>query len=139
MKYANAIVSFFLRLGLPIGRQALLTVEGRRSGLPRTTPVAVNRRGRDWLLVSVYGEGDWVKNLRAAPSAIITRRRREIPVTIHELTDLEAAAVLKELVSSIGLMLRPVIGRYFETRHDAPIEEWRDEVARHPVFLLTPA
>jgi deazaflavin-dependent oxidoreductase (nitroreductase family) len=69
MKYArfyNPIVTFLLRLGVPMGPQALLTVPGRNSGLPRTTPVALNPHGAGWLLVSVYGQVDWVKNLRAA-------------------------------------------------------------------------
>jgi deazaflavin-dependent oxidoreductase (nitroreductase family) len=138
MRFANAIFAFFLRLGLPIGRQALLTVAGRKSGLPRTTPVALNRRGDEWLLVSVWGEVDWVKNLRASGSAIVTKGRREIAVAVRELTEREAAAVLKELVSSIGVLLQPVIGRYFEAGPEAPIEKWREEAERHPVFLLTP-
>ena len=84
MKYArfyNPIVSFLLRLGLPIGPQALLTVSGRNSGLPRTTPVALNPHGPGWLLVSVYGRVDWVKNLRAAGEAVVTKRRRTFQVT----------------------------------------------------------
>jgi deazaflavin-dependent oxidoreductase (nitroreductase family) len=139
MRYANAIVAFFLRLGLPMGPQALLTVTGRYSGLPRTTPVALNRRGDGWLLVSVWGEVDWVKNLRTAGLAVITRRGRETAVTVRELGEREAATVLKELVSSMGVLLRSVIGSRFETSHNAPIEEWRAEAAHHPVFLLTPA
>jgi deazaflavin-dependent oxidoreductase (nitroreductase family) len=139
MKYANAIASFFLRLGLPMGPQALLTVTGRQSGLPRTTPVALNRRDGGWVLVSVYGEADWVRNLRAAGSAVVTRRRRQIPVVVQELADGDAAAVLKDLVSSMGLLLRSVIGSHFETPSTASLEEWRDEATRHPVFLLTPA
>jgi deazaflavin-dependent oxidoreductase (nitroreductase family) len=139
MRYANKIVSFFLRRGLPMGPQALLTVTGRKSGLPRTTPVALNRRGDGWLLVSVWGEVDWVKNLRAAGSAVITRRRQETPVTVRELGDGEAAMELKDLVSSMGLLLRTVIGGQFSTLPGASAEGWRDEAAHHPVFLLTPA
>jgi deazaflavin-dependent oxidoreductase (nitroreductase family) len=139
MKYANKLVSFLLRRGLPMGPQALLTVTGRKSGLPRTTPIALNRRDGGWVLVAVWGDVDWVKNLRAAGSAVVTRRRRAIPVTVQELADDEAAPVLKELVSSIGFMLRPVIGHRFDTAATASLDEWRDEAAHHPVFLLTPA
>lgn len=69
MKYArfyNPIVSFLIRLGLPMGPQALLTVHGRKTGLPRTTPVALNPLGAGWRLISVYGRVDWVRNLQAA-------------------------------------------------------------------------
>jgi deazaflavin-dependent oxidoreductase (nitroreductase family) len=138
MRFANVIVKFLLRLGLPMGPQALLTVTGRKSGLPRITPVALNWHEGRWLLVSVYGEVDWVKNLRAAGSAVITRRRQQVPVTVLELANQDAAAALKELVSSMGLALRSIIGRYFETDPGASLEKWRDEAVDHPVFILTP-
>jgi deazaflavin-dependent oxidoreductase (nitroreductase family) len=139
MKYANVIMTFLLRLGLPIGPQALLTVTGRNSGLPRSTPVALTRSDDQWQLVSVYGEVDWVKNLRAAESALITRRGREIPVTARELGDREAAPVLRELVGSIGFIVRSVIGSHFATDPTAPLEAWEMEAHRHPTFVLTPA
>ena len=44
----------------------LLTVRGRKSGLPRTTPVnLIEYQGRRWL-VAPYGEVAWVRNVRAA-------------------------------------------------------------------------
>jgi deazaflavin-dependent oxidoreductase (nitroreductase family) len=138
VRFANLIVSFFLRLGLPMGPQALITVAGRKSGLPRTTPVALNRRDDGWLLVSVWGEVDWVKNLRASGSAVITRRRHQIPVRVLELADGEAAVGLRDLVSSIGFIVRWVIGRQFDTHPTASLDEWKEEALRHPVFWLTP-
>lgn len=100
MKYANKIVSFFLRLGLPMGRQALLTVPGRKTGLPRTTPVALNPSGNGWLLVSVWGWVDWVKNLRASEDAVVTIRGRSIPVASRQLPDGQAALVLRDLLAT---------------------------------------
>ena len=142
MKYArfyNPIVSFLLRLGLPLGPQALLTVRGRNSGLPRTTPIALNPHGTGWLLVSVYGRVDWVRNLRAAGEAVVTMRRRTFPVTSHELTTDQAAPILRDLLASLSPFVRPVIVSYFATDISAPIEAWQDEAQRHPVFILTPA
>ena len=142
MKYArfyNPIVSFLLRLGLPLGPQALLTVRGRNSGLPRTTPIALNPHGTGWLLVSVYGRVDWVRNLRAAGDGVVTMRRRTFPVTAHELTTDQAAPIVRDLLASLSPLVRPVIGSYFSTDTSAPIEAWQDEARRHPVFILTPA
>jgi deazaflavin-dependent oxidoreductase (nitroreductase family) len=138
VKFANSIISFLLRLGLPIGPQALLTVPGRKTGLPRTTPIALNTCDSGWQLVSVYGEVDWVKNLRAAGAALVTRRLRKVPVVVHELEAHQAAPILRDLVAAIGPMVRPVIGRYFATDPTAPLEAWQEEAARHPVFILTP-
>jgi len=142
MKYArfyNPIVSFLLRLGVPLGPQALLTVRGRNSGLLRTTPVALNPHGAGWLLVSVYGRVDWVKNLRAAGEAVVTKRRRTIQVTSQELSAEQAAPMVRDLLASLSPIVRPVVGAYFATDPSAPIEEWQEEARRHPVFILTPA
>ena len=43
----NAIVSLLLRLGFRLGPMILLTVRGRTSGLPRTTPDARVRVAND--------------------------------------------------------------------------------------------
>lgn len=138
-KFYNPIVSFLLRLGLPIGPQALLTVTGRRSGLPRTTPVAINRSGEGWHLISVYGRVDWVMNLEAAGRALITRRLRRFQVTARRLPPEEAAPVLRETLSTANPFIRSLLGRYFQTEPKAPLEAWREEATRHPVFFLTPA
>jgi deazaflavin-dependent oxidoreductase (nitroreductase family) len=142
MKYArfyNPIVSFLLRLGLPLGPQALLTVRGRNSGLPRTTPVALNPHGSGWLLVSVYGRVDWVKNLRAAGEAVVTKRRRTFQVRSEEVLADQAGVIVRDLLASLSPIVRPVIGAYFTTDLSAPLEAWQEEARKHPVFILTPA
>lgn len=142
MKYArfyNPIISCLLRLGLPLGPQALLTVRGRNSGLPRNTPVALNPHGTSWLLVSVYGPVDWVGNLRAAGEAVVTMRRRTFRVTSHELTTDQAAPIVRDLLASLSPIVRPVISPYFTTDPSAPLTAWQEEARKHPVFILTPA
>lgn len=142
VKYArfyNPIISFLLRLGLPLGPQVLLTVRGRNSGLPRTTPVALNPRGIGWLLVSVYGQVDWVRNLRAAGEAVVTTRGRTFPVISQELTADQAAPIVRDLLGSLSPIVRPVIGAYFATDPSATLAAWQEEARKHPVFILTPA
>jgi hypothetical protein len=47
---ANWILKKLLRAGVPMGPMILLTVRGRTTGLPRTTPVDLfERDGRRWL------------------------------------------------------------------------------------------
>jgi hypothetical protein len=86
----------------------------------------------------VYGEVDWVKNLRAAGSAQIARRGRNTPVTVKELTAEQAAPLVRDLVGSIGFIVRSVIGSQFPTDPGAPSEAWLEKARRHPTFLLTP-
>src|SRR5437660_171443 len=52
----NPLARRLLRFGVPLGPNALLTVRGRKSGQPRTTPVA---------LVEVEG-GRWIIGTRRA-------------------------------------------------------------------------
>ena len=53
----------------------LLTVPGRRSGRPRSTPVTlVEEDGQRWLVAS--GPAGWVTNARAAGQVELSRGRR---------------------------------------------------------------
>ena len=63
----------------------LITIRGRKSGQPRTTPVAIiDVDGRRWIWAP-WGEVNWVRNLRAAGRATITVRRRDEEVRATEL------------------------------------------------------
>ena len=67
----NAIAKPLLSAGIPMGFNGLLTVRGRSSGAPRTTPLAVIEvDGRRWVW-SPWGEVHWVRNMRAAGRATI--------------------------------------------------------------------
>jgi deazaflavin-dependent oxidoreductase (nitroreductase family) len=81
----NPIARAVLHAGAPLGPNALVTIVGRRSGLPRTTPLAIiDAHNRRWVW-SPYGDVDWVRNLRASGRATITHRRRTEEVIAIEL------------------------------------------------------
>src|SRR6476661_7670057 len=81
----NPIAKFLLKAGVPLGFNGLITVRGRKSGLPRTTPVAIIEvSGRRWVWAP-FGEVQWVRNLRAAGRATITVHRRQEEVRAVEL------------------------------------------------------
>ena len=62
-----------------MGPDVLLTVRGRKSGLPRTTPVTICEYGLRRGFISPFGETQWVRNLRAAGRASVRLgSRREI-------------------------------------------------------------
>lgn len=138
MRVSNRIITVLLRLGAPLGPMALLTVVGRRSGRPRTTPVAVERDGAGWRLTAAYGVGDWVKNLRAAGEATLTIRGRRIPVVATELSPEQAAPQLRELWATAGPTTRALLADQFPTPVSAPVAAWVQEAERHPVFSLAP-
>ena len=99
----NPVLRRLLKMGVPMGPNGLLTVRGRRSGLMRTTPVAVvERDGRRWV-VGTFGDVNWVRNLREARQAVLAIGRKRAAVTAQELSPAEAGDFFKRV-------LRPYVG-----------------------------
>jgi deazaflavin-dependent oxidoreductase (nitroreductase family) len=64
----NPVVMLAHKLGIPPPGDALLETTGRRTGLPRHTPVCDGTDGDKFWLVAQRGErADWVRNIRAHP------------------------------------------------------------------------
>jgi len=80
---------------------------------------------------SVYGIVDWVRNLRAAGEAILTRGRRSETVKVIELPKSEAALVLREDIKGGN-----PFAHYYGVTTDSSLEEFERAVINHPVFLF---
>ena len=80
----NRAVSFLTRHGVSVLGSRVLAVKGRTSGEWRTVPVNLLELDGHRYLVSPRGEGQWVRNLRAAGTATITVRGRREEVTAIE-------------------------------------------------------
>jgi deazaflavin-dependent oxidoreductase (nitroreductase family) len=135
VRISNTIVTALLRGGIMLGQMALLTVPGRKSGQPRTVPVALLERNGERWLSSPYGEVNWVRNLRAAGQATLTRGRRAEAISAVELSPTEAAPVLKWAISHAPSFVRG----YFDVAPDASLEAFIQEAPRHPVFRIEAA
>ena len=103
----NSLLRLLIRMGVPMGPNALITVRGRKSGIPRTNAVAViETGGRRWV-VGTFGEVNWVRNLRTSGEAVLTRGRRREHVHAVELNPAEAkrffSAVLIPYVGTSAL------------------------------------
>jgi deazaflavin-dependent oxidoreductase (nitroreductase family) len=107
--------------GLP---NLTLTVPGRKSGIPRSTPLLCVPYRRGWLVAGSYFGGPktpiWVANLRATERAQIRFAREQIDVSWTELEGAERAAAWQSM-----LEVWPNYAKY---------EERTDRVI--PVFLL---
>lgn len=127
----NRIVGGLLRLGVSPAHTYLLTVSGRKTGRPYSTPVRlVEEHGRRWL-VAPYGAVGWVRNARAAGEVILRRGRRSETVKIIEAQPEEAAPVLKSYVEQV-----PITRPFFDVTPKSRIEDFRAEAPRHPVFRV---
>ncbi|MCW2497830.1 nitroreductase family deazaflavin-dependent oxidoreductase [Jatrophihabitans sp.] len=84
--------------GLP---NLMLTVPGRRSGLPRSTPLLCVPREGSYLVAGSYFGGPvepaWVGNLEAAGAGRLRFQRRTTPFTSRPLTGAERSAAWAEL------------------------------------------
>jgi deazaflavin-dependent oxidoreductase (nitroreductase family) len=130
---ANRVVRLLLKLGLMPGPTYLLTVPGRRTGRPLSTPVTLVEEGGQRWLVAPYGEVPWVRNARAAGQVTLTRGGRAEIVSLRALSEAEAAPVLRRYVTRV-----PITRPYFDVTPDSPLVAFESEAARHPVFALTP-
>jgi deazaflavin-dependent oxidoreductase (nitroreductase family) len=137
VRLGNLLTTTLLRAGVKLsgfGRPMyLLTVRGRKSGQPRTTPLVVIDQDGERYLVSPYGLVDWVRNLRAAGTAILTRGRRSEEVQAIELPSGEAALVLQK---SLAGGIPSFLANRFDVSADSPLEEVERTTMSHPVFLL---
>jgi deazaflavin-dependent oxidoreductase (nitroreductase family) len=98
----NPIARFLMAAGVPLGFNGLITIRGRKSGLPRTTPVAIIEfSGRRWVWAP-WGDVQWVRNLRAAGRASITVRRRQIEVLATELDATQRVAFCRDVLGPLA-------------------------------------
>lgn len=89
VRFFGRLLGSLLEVGVPLGPNRLVTIPGRKSGLPRTTPLAViDVGGRRWVWAP-WGEVNWVKNLRAAGRATLTNGEKREEVTATELNRAE--------------------------------------------------
>ena len=102
LPFFNAITKSLLAAGVPLGFNGLLTVRGRKSGLPRTTPVAIIEvSGRRWIWAP-WGEVQWVRNLRAAGHATITMRRQTEEVSATELDPAQRMGYFRDILAPLA-------------------------------------
>jgi deazaflavin-dependent oxidoreductase (nitroreductase family) len=108
-----------------IGGAQALVVAGRRSGRPQSVPVIpVSYEGARYI-VSTRGEAQWVRNLRAAGNAEITRRGKSERFTVSEVPVAERGPILAAYRALAGRTVAP----YFKALPDP---------ADHPVFRIEP-
>jgi deazaflavin-dependent oxidoreductase (nitroreductase family) len=132
-RVANMLMRQLLRLGLAPRTTMLLTVPGRRSGTPRSTPInLVEKDGQRWL-VAPYGPVGWVHNARAAGQVDLIRGRHSETVRVKELAAEAAAPILKAYVERV-----PITRPYFDVAPDATLAAFAVEAPKHPVFQVIP-
>jgi deazaflavin-dependent oxidoreductase (nitroreductase family) len=137
LKPMNRIVKAMQRLGIPTGPAMILTVPGRKTGKPRSTPMTPFSYRGGLYTVAGYPGADWAANARAAGAGTLTRGRRSRRVRIVELDADEARPVLREFPAQVP------VGVGFAKRSGLVLEGSPDEfealAGQLAVFRFDPA
>jgi deazaflavin-dependent oxidoreductase (nitroreductase family) len=139
LKPANKVFIRMTRLGLSFGGESpvVLTVPGRKSGKPRSTPVTPMTVDGKRYVVGGFPGADWIRNVRAADSATLARGRKSERVRMVELSADVARPFLRafptEVPSGVGFMKRSGL-----VKEGRP-EEFEALAGVCPVFRLDPA
>jgi glyoxylase-like metal-dependent hydrolase (beta-lactamase superfamily II) len=126
-------------LGLTPGYAVVLEVPGRRTGVIRRTQlVRVDLDGEHYL-VSLPGESEWVRNVRAAGGRVVLGRRERRAATLVELPPAERPPVIRAYLHRAGARGRSW-GRagearyYFGVNAEPSDGQLRGVADRYPVF-----
>jgi deazaflavin-dependent oxidoreductase (nitroreductase family) len=136
LKPMNKVMMAVQRLGIPTGPAYVLTVPGRKSGRPRSTPMTPFKFRGDLYVVAGYPGADWASNARAAGVGTLSRGRRSRQVKIVELSAKEARPVLREFPAQVP------VGVAFAKRsgmvRDGTADEFEALAGRLAVFRFEP-
>jgi deazaflavin-dependent oxidoreductase (nitroreductase family) len=134
-KLANRMLTRQLRKGRGPKFMRLLTVTGRRTGEPHSTPVVPVESDDGHWVVSPFGEVGWVRNARASGRITLQRGGAETFVAT-EVTPEDAAPVLRRYLG-----MKPAgrfVKAYFDVTPASDDDAFAAEAPRHPVFALAP-
>lgn len=133
--FFNRFARRLLRAGTPMGPNVLVTIRGRTSGQPRTTPLAiVEHSGRRWIWAP-FGDVDWVRNLRAAGEATITAGRRTEEITATELNPAQRVEFFQDVMVPVARSM-PLGVWFVRTLLGTDLRDPEAASANRPVFEL---
>ena len=102
VRFFSPVLKFLLVAGVPLGFNELVTIRGRKSGLPRTTALAIIAvEGRRWVWAP-WGEVQWVRNLRAAGRATLSVKGRQEEVSATELDPTERVGFFRDVLGPLA-------------------------------------
>jgi deazaflavin-dependent oxidoreductase (nitroreductase family) len=131
--FMNRYISVLTYLGISVHDSRILTVRGRKSGIPRKVPVSLIVHDGQHYLSAGRGETEWVRNLRAAGEGDLRLGPRNRHFTISELANAEKPPVLRTYLARHIDRIGPLFSPATPTASD---EVWAAVAPNHPVFRL---
>lgn len=137
LKQMNKVVKAMQKLGIKTGPAMVLTVPGRKSGRPRSTPMTPFELEGHLYTVAGFPKADWALNARAAGVGTLSRGRKSRPVKIVELSVDEARPVLRAFPTQVPVGVG--FGKRSGLVQEGTPDEFETLAGRIPVFRLDPA
>ena len=128
----NPAVALFSRLGISLAGSRRLTVRGRKSGKPYTTPVNPLEMDGVTYLVAARGNTQWVRNLRAAGEGELHHGSQATPFHGEEVPDQDKLPILKTYLDKWAWE----VGAFFELPKNPSDEDIQGIAPQHPVFRI---
>jgi deazaflavin-dependent oxidoreductase (nitroreductase family) len=136
LKPMNNFMIAVQKLGVPTGPPMILTVPGRKTGEPRSTPMTPFTVDGFLYAVAGFPGADWALNARAAGVGTLRKGRKTRRISITELTAEQARPVLRaypaEVPVGIGFLKRSGL-----VRQGTP-DEVEELAGRLAVFRFDP-
>jgi deazaflavin-dependent oxidoreductase (nitroreductase family) len=134
----NPLMKSFLHLGVPAGPMTLLTVRGRKTRKPHTTPVGLFKIGDRRYIFDTFGNADWVRNLRASGEAKIGRGLHRKQVIAAPLRKEEASVVLREILApyASSRIKSSFLKMGYSLTKDSTMADYDREATKHSGFEL---
>ncbi|MCV7151524.1 nitroreductase family deazaflavin-dependent oxidoreductase [Mycolicibacterium pyrenivorans] len=96
LKPMNKVLMAAMKTGLMKDGPLVLTVTGRKSGRPRSTPITPFEVDGRRYVVGGFPGADWVRNAQANPDAVVVRGKVREPVRLVELSADQARPLLRQ-------------------------------------------
>jgi deazaflavin-dependent oxidoreductase (nitroreductase family) len=136
LKPMNKFMIAVQKLGIPTGPAMVLTVPGRKTGKPRSTPMTPFEHDGGLYVVAGYPGADWASNARAAGAGTLSRGRTSRRVKIVELSAAQSRPVLRTFAIKVP------VGVGFAKRaglvHDGAPDEFAALAGQLTVFRFDP-
>jgi len=130
-------IPWFTSLGLTSGT-ITLEVSGRKSGKPVRVSLTQVRLGDARYLVSLGGESQWVRNVRAADGQAMLLSRERTPVRLFEVPVEARAPILLAYVSQRAFTHsgKQSARHFFGLETPPTLEDMQGLADRYPVFAI---
>jgi deazaflavin-dependent oxidoreductase (nitroreductase family) len=130
----NRIVARLTKLGISLMGSRVLSVQGRKSGEWRSTPVNLLTVDGTRYLVAPRGHTQWVRNIRVNPEARLQLGRRTETFRAVEVADADKPEILRAYLKKWAWE----VGAFFgdDVKADSPTEPLLHVAPGFPVFRV---